>query len=861
MANGAPGTDHYYESKDYAEVLAQERPYVGLSPSEPIIGLSLSGGGIRSASFALGVMQALYSFGRFNKFNYLSTVSGGGYVGGALTYFRNTLGAEFNKLNDPWFPFGYEPPQGAAGIKTMGARAPAKDDPGNELARKIVAYLRQHASYMTPSREFGGPALTAGVLRGVISTLLPYFAILSGLFGVLVWIGFFDQRSDWVGLLEAPSRAPVSSEQSSCAAEQCQVLADCLGKSCPAAAACPPTACTALAKCAGESCAKPEKPAPAFYLAFVPAGIAGLLGAGLVFAFLVSSIIAAGNQSTKEAKKDPVKGYKALLWFYGTTGEIVVVASVLLVLSTLPWLNAYLNSLVSAASGLPANFPALLGAVGGAVALIGRLRSVIGGGTAKKPSMLRAIAMAVAGIVFLYGLLLLAYGVSTDLYGAVSFLRVAPEKSRVWNDAAAWHALWPSVWPVISLSAGILVLGIGAALLIHIDLATPHRIYRDRLMEIFCAEREAVESGEWKPAVTAQSDDGWLIKMNKQRRPYHLINTCLVATDSNKRRYRGRGGDNFILSPLFYGSDATGWVKAEIGLKQLSLPTAIAISGAALNAHAGPHGSGLLRNKAYAALLSLLGLNLGFWMRNPLKFKNDRDYTFYIPTLLKPGLRALFGRKLHETSTYVQLSDGGHFENLAIYELVRRRVDFLFISDAGQDVGFTFEDLANAIERVRVDFGVNLRFQHDAYDLSHLIPKSATSDNAAGMNLVARYELATRGYAIGTIEYPDASKGVVVYVKSTLTRHLPGDLYGYKARNNEYPHQTTLDQFFDEDQFEAYRELGYRLTARLFRDIEDAKKKATAPQGTPMPEALQAVADKLGILESSADAAGNTAPA
>lgn len=839
MANGTAGAKHYYKSGEHEDVLEQERHHVGLGRFEPIFGLSLSGGGIRSASFALGVMQALYSFGHFNKFDYLSTVSGGGYIGGALTYFRNTLGIKFSKANDPWFPFGYEPPQGPAGVKTMGARTPAKSGAGNELARKIVAYLRQHASYMTPSRKFGGPALTAAVLRGVISTLLPYFAILSGLFGVLVWVGFFDQYSDWTGLLKAPSHATAPSGQSSCDVAPCKILVDCLGKLCPALQACPPAT--------GDGCAKSETPPPAFYLALVPGGAAAVLGVGLVLAFLVSSVAAARHQQTGEAEKDPVRGYKALLRFHGTTGKIVVAASVLLVLSTLPWVNAYLNSLGAAASGMPANFPALFGAVGGAIALIGRLRSVIGGGTAKKPSMLRAIGMAVAGIVFLYGFLLLAYGVSTDLYGAESFLRIEPASSRVWNDAAAWDSLWPSLWPVILPSAIILAVGIAVAHFIHIDLATPHRVYRDRLMEIFCPQETAVDSGEWEPAVTAQSKDGWLINMKLQPRPYHLINTCLVATDSNKRRYRGRGGDNFILSPLFYGSDATGWVRAEVGLNQLSLPTAVAISGAALNAHAGPHGSGLLRNKAYAALLSLLGLNLGFWMRNPRKFEHGSEWKSRIPTLLRPGLRALFGRRLHETGMYVQLSDGGHFENLAIYELVRRRVDFLLISDAGQDVGFTFEDLANAIERVRVDFGVNLRFQYDPYDLSHLIPKSATSDNAAGTNFVAKYELATRGYAIGTIEYPDGTKGVVVYIKSTLTRSLPGDLYGYKARNNEYPHQTTLDQFFDEDQFEAYRELGYRLTARLFRDITTARQEANGPKATPMPEALEVVADKLNI--------------
>src|SRR5262249_32746828 len=150
--------------------------------------------------------------------------------------------------------------------------------------------------------------------------------------------------------------------------------------------------------------------------------------------------------------------------------------------------------------------------------------------------------------------------------------------------------------------------------------------------------------------------------------------------------------------------------------------TAASVSGAALNAHAGPHGSGGLRNKAYAALLSFLGLNLGYWARNPMKFADPaKPHKFGMPSLIAPGLRNVAGRGLHEHSTYVQLSDGGHFENLAIYELIRRQVKFLWVSDAGQDTKFSFEDLSSAIERVRVDFGVNIRFYDEEYDLTHLL--------------------------------------------------------------------------------------------------------------------------------------------
>jgi hypothetical protein len=735
-------------------IIQAERAHLGLGQA-PAFGLALSGGGIRSASFALGVLQALYGFGVFDKFHYFSTVSGGGYIGGALTYFRNA----FTDLGADWFPFGYLRNRNSnTKVRAMAARleAPDGEEPGNELARKIVAFLRQHASYMTPSRAFDRPALAAGVLRGLVSTLLPYLAMLSGVFGLLVSAGFF-----------------IGGRQT----------------------------------------------ASGMYLAAWPTTIAVLILAFVLAVFLASSILAGFVHTIDRRETRAESGYRWLLWLYHRAGWLLLLALGLLAIATLPWVHDFLNSLWLAGGELPSSFAALFSAIAGAAGLVGKLRGVLGG-EKSKPSPLNAIVMALAGILFIYGFLLLAYGASVDLLCAELSYK----------------------WPAISLAAGLV-----AAFFVNINHATQHRIYRDRLMEVFCAEEAALRSGEWSPAKRAQSDKGWLVNMTARRRPYHLINTCLVTTDSNKRRYRGRGGDNFILSPLFCGSDATGWAATETAMPTLSLATAIAVSGAALNAHTGPHGTGLLRNKAYAALLSLLGLNLGYWARNPKKFADGAKPRFHMPNLLKPGIAALAGRDLNEVGTYVQLSDGGHFENLAIYELIRRQVDFLWISDAGQDTEFSFEDLANAIERVRVDFGVNIRFQYDDFDLSHLIPGSTTSDNLAGKNFVERYRLATRGYAIGTIDYPDGKKGTVVYVKSTLTRHLPGDLYGYKARNEAFPHQTTLDQFFDEEQFEAYRELGYRLASRLFRDIEAARKQANTPSGATGAEALDRIAAALGI--------------
>src|SRR5215213_171788 len=61
-----------------------------------------------------------------------------------------------------------------------------------------------------------------------------------------------------------------------------------------------------------------------------------------------------------------------------------------------------------------------------------------------------------------------------------------------------------------------------------------------------------------------------------------------------------------------------------------------------------------------------------------------------------------------DTKSTVYLSDGGHFENLGLYEMVRRRCRYIVVSDAGSDPNTRFEDLGNAIRKIRIDLGVDI---------------------------------------------------------------------------------------------------------------------------------------------------------
>jgi len=169
------------------------------------------------------------------------------------------------------------------------------------------------------------------------------------------------------------------------------------------------------------------------------------------------------------------------------------------------------------------------------------------------------------------------------------------------------------------------------------------------------------------------------------------------------------------------------------------------------------------------------------------------------PNFLTPGLTSEISRNgFTETDSRVLLSDGGHFENLAIYELIRRKLDLIVLSDGSADAPFNFDDLANVAEKVRVDFGAKIVFRVD-YALGEILPATLRMKDTDTQS----------GYQKNT------PLPVAVSLLQTST-----DVYSYKGVNPTFPHQSTADQFFDEKQFEAYRELGYNVAWKMMESEE-----------------------------------------
>ncbi len=388
----------------------------------------------------------------------------------------------------------------------------------------------------------------------------------------------------------------------------------------------------------------------------------------------------------------------------------------------------------------------------------------------------------------------------------------------------------PSV-KLFCLLAGLLFVALVLGSLVNVNYLGIHRMYRDRLMELFLPNKESVTSNTWGLATDA---DGMTIETMCQHphmRPYHLINTNIVLVDSSKSKYKGRGGDNFIVSPLFCGSEATGWCCSKAFMKKndpgMTLATAMAISGAAANPNTGVAGAGFARNRLVATLMSLLNLRLGHWTPHP-----DPQKSWPLPpNFIFPGITSgvLVGR-LSENSRVVDLTDGGHFDNLGLYELIRRRLPVIIVCDGSADPSAQCTDLAIAIERVKIDFRADVRFENEEFDLSRLRPGSAEN-----VHPFDKRPLAKCGFAVGTITYADNTRGTLLYIKASLTPGLTHDIYGYQSLHVAYPHETTIDQNFDETQFEAYRELGYHLAWQLL-EANDGRRDHPDGKWLPCPD-------------------------
>jgi hypothetical protein len=298
------------------------------------------------------------------------------------------------------------------------------------------------------------------------------------------------------------------------------------------------------------------------------------------------------------------------------------------------------------------------------------------------------------------------------------------------------------------------------------------------------------------------------------RRPFHVINAALNLVAGKNLAWQDRKAESFTFSALHSGSYCTGYRPSDrYGLhrdkkKAISLGTALAVSGAAASPNMGYHSS-----PAITFILALFNVRLGWWLGNPGP-AGDRTYEKSGPTFAqRPLLAEAFGLT-DDQHPYVYLSDGGHFENLGLYEMVLRRCRYIVVSDGGGDPEFNFEDLGNALSKIRVDLGISIQFEQlpmrSRGDLA-----GKTFDRTPGKREFAYCALARIPYSC--VDYRETPgdlgdiDGCLLYVKPSLNGTEAADVFHYAKLHPGFPHESTGDQLYSESQFESYRELGYHV--------------------------------------------------
>jgi hypothetical protein len=266
----------------------------------------------------------------------------------------------------------------------------------------------------------------------------------------------------------------------------------------------------------------------------------------------------------------------------------------------------------------------------------------------------------------------------------------------------------------------------------------------------------------------------------------------------------------------------------------------VAISGAAASPNMGYHSS-----SAVTFLMALWNVRLGWWLGNP---GTAGAHTFERPGprfAPRPLFAEAFGLT-DDANPYVYLSDGGHFENLGLYEMVLRRCQVILVSDAGQDEEFSFADLGSAIAKIRIDLGVPIRFD-GIPPMRKCEAKDYAAAGAASRQAVPFWAVASIGYSEvdrredGT----PAEDGVLLYVKTSLNGTEPVDVFNYARAHPAFPHESTADQLYTEAQFESYRALGFHAatTACGGESLADLLRAAFAGPGRGSGEAPGKVAN------------------
>jgi hypothetical protein len=795
-----------------------------------LTGIGLSGGGIRSAAFCMGALQgidALSGRGRspvIDRIDYLSTVSGGNYMGTSV--------ATGMMHRDGSFP--YE----------------SKTDQAETLESQ---HLRNYSSFLIPKGFIDYLSWAYVLLRGLVTNAamaLPALLLLS-----LVVISMNPEATDLA-------------------------KADFFGF--------------------WQSSFNGIWPTGLGTMVAAPV----LLGALVLFMLVWTSArrwIDFPNTCPLETRE---KGGRILGWSLLGLGLVVFVE----------WQPAILREMFDAlakaaenknpdpSSGLSqtvARFFASLGQAGYVIApvaaalvaasqkLFNMLQATLGDtswvGTIKRilsKFSLYALGLVVPLLLWILFLNLAFWGIQAKCKAyahAPAFLTTVAS----WISACRWDFVKNPFWlePAIGMIgvayfwAAVLLAAFAACFSANAN--SLNALYRDRLARAFLTQHDKLEQGlpseavdTWrfsslKPgvgherALTEPGAAGFSAKAAFS--PYLLVNTAINIQGSKLLNQRGRNADVFTLGPLVCGSDATGYVPTSALERvdpNMTLATGMAISGAAASANMGGNTIGALTFS-----LAMLNVRLGYWLQNPKSLKPERKRS---KTETGIGawwfLRELLGN-IKDDSARVYLTDGGHIDNLGLYELLKRRCRVIIVVDAEADQGMVFSSFVRVQMLARIDHGVTIQSPWPNISVASLAAGKATG-TADEQKL---YNCTGPHVSVGRIVYrrgteDDAGSmnvhGVLIYLKSSLSGDENDIVRDYRRRHPEFPHETTIDQFFSEEQFEVYRALGFHIAHGFFTGKSDASFWTPPDRARTLAflEEVRAGLDSIGVPANYLDA-------
>lgn len=355
----------------------------------------------------------------------------------------------------------------------------------------------------------------------------------------------------------------------------------------------------------------------------------------------------------------------------------------------------------------------------------------------------------------------------------------------------------------VFLGAGIVALFANAA--ININIFSLHGMYRMRLMRAFLGSSNTRRD----PDQFTGFDDRDVVWEDEvpcePGVPLHVIHTTVNLVGTRDLAWAQRKAEGFTISPLHCGGWRLGYVPTRCygGPRGISLATAMAISGAAINPNMGYHSSPLV-----TLIMTLFNARLGWWLPNPKYHRKEWKMKWakkFCPPMrdlmaqksprlaLRPLIDEMFGGT-NDTTPYIELTDGGHFEDLGVYEMVLRRSHRIIIIDSGADPDCEFEDLGNAIRKIEIDLGIPISFRGNKL----MMQKGTQATNLRCAIADIHYECVDGACASGEL----------IYIKSGMNGQEPPDVRQYAITHPTFPHESTSNQFFTESQFESYRHLG-----------------------------------------------------